>query len=331
MTEQAIRSAFGPSRFGPSSTALEVVAGHDLGGRDVIVTGGAGGIGSEAVRAFATAGARVLILDRSIEPAQSLAEHLRSSTGNRDIGAAVVDLSSVRSVGRFVAGHLAESPKLDILVNNAGLLQPQLVRTEDGFESHLGTHFLGHFALAIGLLPALKRAGNARIVSVSSLGHRLSDVHFDDINYEHRPYEVFEAYGQSKTAVALFAVAFTKRHGADGITANALHPGAIRTGLHDSLAQALQMEKGWIDKDGATNAHYPFRSAGQGAATIVWAAVTPALEGVGAQFLADCAVTMPWSGPGPLTAGHHMAYAVDPANAELLWQVGEEAMARASL
>jgi NAD(P)-dependent dehydrogenase (short-subunit alcohol dehydrogenase family) len=317
MTESAITS-----KFGARSTALEVVAGHDLSGKEAIVTGGASGIGVETVRALSSAGARVVLAARNMDAANAVAKQLRAETPGGPIETELLDLASLASVRAFVARYLATGRPLHVLINNAGVMATPQSYTADGFEMQFGTNHLGHFALATGLLPALKAAGKARVVSLSSSGHRLSDIHFEDLNYRERPYDAFQAYGQSKTANALFAVEMTRRHAADGITANAVMPGGILTGLQKHMPREMMVAAGWIDESGKP--HERFKSPAQGAATSVWAAVAPELDGVGGRYLEDCNVAGPWAdermqGVKP--------YALDPANARRLWDVSEELIA----
>jgi NAD(P)-dependent dehydrogenase (short-subunit alcohol dehydrogenase family) len=314
-----------PHAFGARSSALEVITGHDLRGCDSIVTGGASGIGVETVRALATAGARVVIATRDRIKAEAVARTLREETRNEAIEAATLDLASLRSVRVFAADYLGSDRPLHLLINNAGIMATPQSYTEDGFESQFGTNHMGHFALTVGLLPALRAAGTARVVSLSSSGHRRSDVHFDDLNFRARPYEPFAAYGQSKTANALFAVELTTRCASDGITSNAVMPGGIMTGLQKHLSREFLTRAGWIDESGAVNPR--FKDAGQGAATSVWAAVAPELEGVGGLYLEDCAIARPVTDVNAMRG--YMPYALDPERAARLWEVSEELLARA--
>jgi NAD(P)-dependent dehydrogenase (short-subunit alcohol dehydrogenase family) len=312
------------STFGPRSTARDVIAGHDLKGIDAIVTGGASGIGVETVRALAIAGARVVIATRDHTKGESVAAMLRKETGNDQIEFQPLDLASVPSVRDFVSRFLALRRELHLLINNAGIMASPLSYTSDGFESQFGTNHLGHFSLAVGLLPALKAAGRARIVALSSLGHRRSDIHFEDLNFRHRPYDPWMAYGQSKTANVLFAVGMTKRFSSDGINANAVHPGGIMTGLQKYVPREDQVKMGWIDEAGVKNSR--MKSTEQGAATSIWAAVAPELEGIGGRYLEDCTIAKPWSDERPMSGVK--PYALDPDNAERLWAVSEQLTAR---
>lgn len=306
--------------FGARSTALEVIAGHDLRGVEAIVTGGASGIGVETVRALASAGARVILAARNRAAADEVAKALRSDTGNDAVEVGVVDLASLASVRAFVDRYLALGRPLHILINNAGVMATPQSYTEDGFELQFGTNHIGHFALAAGLMPALRAAGHARVVSLSSIGHRRSDIDFDDLNFRERPYDPFSAYGQSKTANTLFAIGLTRRHGADGITSNAVMPGGILTGLQKHMSREGQMALGWFDESG--NVTPRFKSTGQGAATSIWAAVAPELAGVGGLYLEDCGVAQPWTSEEPYAG--YMPYALDPARAAQLWDVSEQ-------
>ena len=311
-------------RFGAQSTALEVIAGHDLHGRNTIVTGGASGIGIETVRALATAGAAVTIAARNKQVAEDVAATLRAETGNKAIDVGIVDLGSLASVRQFVAAYLARQQPLHLLINNAGIMATPFGHTEDGFELQFGTNHIGHFALTTGLLPALKAPGSARVVSLSSIGHRRCDIDFDDINFERRPYEPFLGYGQSKTANALFAVGLTQRYASDGITSNAVMPGGIMTGLQKHMPHEEKVALGWIDENGTPNAR--FKSTAQGAATSIWAAVAPETAD-GGRYLEDCAVAQPWTSEKPFAGV--MPYALDPEHADRLWTVSEALVAGA--
>ena len=306
--------------FGARSTALEVIEGHDLHGREAIVTGGASGIGVETVRALAAAGARVVLAARNAAQATDVLEHLRTETPGAAIDFEPLDLASLASVRAFAERYLASGRPLHLLINNAGVMATPHAFTEDGFELQFGTNHLGHFALTVGLLPALRRAGPARVVSLSSIGHRRSDINFDDLHFRTRPYDPWTAYGQSKTANALFAVGLTQQHGDDGIFSNSVMPGGILTGLQKHMTREEQMALGWFDEDGTPNPR--FKSTAQGAATSIWAAVAPELEGRGGLYLEDCAIAQPWRAEAPMSG--YLPYAVDPERAERLWRVSEE-------
>ncbi|MCO5993840.1 SDR family NAD(P)-dependent oxidoreductase [Actinoallomurus rhizosphaericola] len=312
--------------FGRESTALEVIAGHDLTGRETIVTGGASGLGYETARALASAGARVVIAGRDETKGRRAVEELRERTGNDRIVHRHLDLASLTSVTRWANGHAATGKPLHVLVLNAGVMATPPLRTADGFELQWGVNHLGHFAFTLGLLPSLRAAGTARVVVLSSRAHRRSDVHFDDPNYDDRPYDPWESYGQSKTANALFGVALTHRHGECGITANAVMPGAIRTGLQRHMSQEELAARGW---DTATPPGW--KTPEQGAATIIWAAVAPELDGVGGRLLDDCAIAEPWTADDDPPLGTYLPYALDPVNADRLWNLSERLLTAAGV
>ena len=216
------------TQFGRHSTATEVVAGIDLFSKQAIVTGAASGIGVETARALAHTGADVTLAVRNTDAGAQTAADITATTGNQNIHVAPLDLTDRASIAKFIAAW--DSP-LHILVNNAGVMASPEQHTPEGWEMQFATNHLGHFALALGLHDALAADGAARIVSVSSSGHMLSPIVFDDIHFAFRAYDPWLAYGQSKTANVLFAVGATKRWFRDGITANALMPGAIATNL----------------------------------------------------------------------------------------------------
>ncbi|MEV5748451.1 SDR family NAD(P)-dependent oxidoreductase [Actinoallomurus sp. NPDC052308] len=304
--------------FSGDSTALEVIAGHDLTGKETIVTGGASGLGYETARALASAGARVVIAVRDEARGVLAVRALREQTGNERIVHRRLDLASLTSVTTWARRHSATGKPCHVLVLNAGVMATPLLRTAEGFELQFGVNHLGHFAFTIGLLPSLRAAGTARVVVVSSRAHRRSDVHFDDPNYDHRPYDPWQSYGQSKTANALFGVALTHRYGESGITANAVMPGAIRTGLQRHMSQRELTARGWD-----TAMPPGWKTPEQGAATTVWAAVAPELDGVAGRLLDDCAVAEPWTADDDPPNGTYLPYALDAANADRLWDLSE--------
>jgi NAD(P)-dependent dehydrogenase (short-subunit alcohol dehydrogenase family) len=303
--------------FNAQSTAAEVVAGIDLTGRRAIVTGGASGIGVETARALAGAGAEVTLAVRDLEAGKRTAEDIVATTGNEQVLVASLDLADQASVASFVA---AWDGPLHILVDNAGVMASPEMRTPEGWELQFATNHLGHFALATRLRRALAVAGGARVVSVSSSAHLRSPVVFDDIHFQRRPYEPWAAYGQSKTANVLFAVEATKRWADDGITVNALMPGAIQTKLQryvtDEEIDRLRAQSG-----GGGPA---WKTPEQGAATSVLVATSPLLEGVGGRYFEDCNEAGP-NQPG--TRRGVAAYALDPEAAARLWQVSVETLA----
>lgn len=288
-----------------ASTAAEVVEGVDFTGKRVVITGGASGIGTETARVFASIGADVTLAVRNEAAAAPVIPALIDSTGNHAVRSAPLDLADLASVKAFAA---CWHGKLDVLVNNAGIMAvPDLQRTPEGWEMQFATNYMGHFALAHGLYPALAAAGNARIVSLSSSGHLFSPIIFDDPHFHFVPYDPLVAYGQSKTATALFAVGATRRWAADGITANAVMPGAIATNLQrhtGGLKTPVERRK----------------SPEQGAATTMLVATSPVLEGIGGRYFEDNneAMIVDHRGPDYTGVAH---YAVDPSNADRLWDL----------
>jgi NAD(P)-dependent dehydrogenase (short-subunit alcohol dehydrogenase family) len=300
--------------FGFASTASEVAAGIDLTGRRAVVTGASSGLGLETARALAAAGAEVTLAVRDTAAGERAAKEIGASTGNTSLHVAPLDLTDPASVAAFTG---AWSGPLHILVDNAGVMATSERYTAQGWEWQFATNHLGHFALATGLHAALAAAGSARIVVVSSSGHQISPVVFDDVNFAFRPYDPWLAYGQSKTANVLFAVEATRRWSGEGITANALMPGAIYTNL--------QRHTG-----GRGSGKVPpelIKTVEQGAATSVLLAASPLLEGVGGRYFADCNETE--TVDRRTRTLHGVArYALDPANAERLWTLSESLLAR---
>ncbi|MDT4932725.1 MAG: hypothetical protein QOK11_617 [Pseudonocardiales bacterium] len=304
------------SPFDFSSTAANVISGIDLHGRRALVTGAASGIGVETARALASAGADTLIAARDLAAAERVAADIRTSTGNQAVTVAQLDLLDRASIDRLVEDY---SGPLHILINNAGVMAiPELRLSPEGHELQFATNHLGHFRLALGLLPALRAAGGARVVSVSSRAHLNSPVVFDDIDFAHRAYDPARAYAQSKTANVLFAVAAARRWADAGIEVNALHPGAIadsRLARHVDPAVLDQLR---------TSGRYTFKTLAQGAATSVYVATSPLLDGVVGRYFENCQETDP---DDPTAAGTDAAgvarYALDPDSADQLWTVSE--------
>lgn len=293
--------------FGAKSTAAEVVDGVDLSGKRMVVTGGASGIGIETARALAGAGAEVTIAVRDTAAGERVAADI-----DGDVRVAALELLDRDSVDAFAGSW--DGP-LDVLITNAGIMAVQeRTLTPEGWEIQFATNHLGHFRLALGLHEALKAAGDARIVSVSSLGHRNSPVVFDDIHYAFRAYDPWSAYGQSKTANVLFAVEATRRWAADGITANALMPGGIFTNLQRHMpAENVEAMRSRVGDRAKTPE--------QGAATSVLLAARPEVAGVGGRYFEDCneaEVVHERADKGVA------AFAVDADNARRLWDVSLE-------
>jgi NAD(P)-dependent dehydrogenase (short-subunit alcohol dehydrogenase family) len=305
--------------FGFTSTAEEVAEGIDLSGRRVIVTGGSSGLGIETARTLAAAGAEVTLAVRNVDAGGRVAADITAATGNELVHVGALDLSDMASVRRF-AGEW-DGP-LDILVNNAGLILPDLERTREGWEKQFATNHLGHFALAVGLHGAMAAAGDARIVCLTSSGHLGSPVVFDDVHFNYRPYGDFISYAQSKTANVLFAVGATARWARDGITANAAHPGPTPTNYQRNMdSERLRERTGGADI-AAGEIPAGWKSPGQGAATSVLLAVSPQLKGIGGRYFEDCNEGVPVADGNRYRSGV-APYALDPANADRLWDLSE--------
>jgi NAD(P)-dependent dehydrogenase (short-subunit alcohol dehydrogenase family) len=288
-----------------STTATEVLKDIDLTGLRTIVTGGARGVGIETARALASAGAEVTIAVRDLGAGALAAEGIIETTGSKQVLVASLDLADQASVASFAT---AWSGPLHILVNNAGVMASPEMRTPEGWELQFATNHFGHFALATGLHRSLAEAGGARVVSVSSSAHLCSPVVFDDIHFRQRPYEPWAAYAQSKTANVLFAVEATRRWADDGITSNAVMPGATRTNLQRYAAASAA----------------DWKTPQQGAATSVLVATSPLLDGIGGRYFEDCNEAGPHQ---PGTRRGVAAHALDPGAAERLWEVSVQALA----
>ena len=303
------------SGFGYRSTAADVLKGIDLKGKNVIITGGYSGIGIEAVKALVAAGASVTVPARRPDKAR---EELAGVPG---VEVAELDLADLKSVARFAASYVATGKPLHILINNAAIMANPETRVGPNWESQFATNHLGHFALVAGLAPALKAANGARVVSVSSTGHKLSPVVFEDIHYGSRPYNKWSAYGQAKTANSLFAIELDRRGQAHGVRAFAIHPGGIMTPLQRYLPKEEMIAAGWMDAEGNVNER--FKTVEQGAATETWAATSPQLNGKGGLYCEDCDVAQ-LTQPGTSRTSGVDPHAVDADAAKKLWQVSVE-------
>ena len=303
------------AKFGAETTASQVAEGIDLSGKVALIAGGSSGLGQETARVLAERGAHVILTARDMPKAAAVAAGIRASTGNEHVEVEELELGSLRDIHAFAQRFLAHHPALHIMVNNAGVMACPQAKTADGFELQFGSNHLGHFLMTCLLGPALLRATPSRVVSVSSRGHHMSPVVFDDIQFERRPYDKWLAYGQAKTSNVLFAVGLERRLGARGVHAIALHPGAIMTELSRHLqAEDFQFLQ---NRTRGTN----FKSVEAGAATSVFAATAPELEGRGGLYLEDCHIAA--VNDAPDARDGVASYALDPGNAERLWQVSE--------
>ncbi|WUD76957.1 SDR family NAD(P)-dependent oxidoreductase [Streptomyces sp. NBC_00510] len=300
------------SGFGARSTAEDVLGGIDLTGRLAIVTGGYSGLGLETTRALTKAGAHVVVPARRPASAQeALAGVERVEVDQLDLG----DLGSVRA---FAERFLASGRAVDIVIDNAGIMACPETRVGPGWEAQFATNHLGHFALVNRLWPAIE-PGGARVVSVSSRGHHLSGIRWDDVQWQ-RGYDKWLAYGQAKTANVLFAVHLDTLGRDAGVRAFSLHPGSILTPLQRHLPKEEMIERGWIDEHGNLAAPESFKTPQQGAATQVWAATSPQLDGLGGVYLEDCDIAEPSGGD---SAGVK-DWAVDPEQAARLWALSAD-------
>jgi NAD(P)-dependent dehydrogenase (short-subunit alcohol dehydrogenase family) len=284
-----------------------------------LVTGASGGLGAETARALAECGAAVTLAARDMAKAEGVAESIRASTGSDRIDLAQLELSSPESVRACAKDWLEGHGELHLLINNAGVMACPLARTREGWEMQFATNHLGHFLLTALLVPALRAGAPSRIVNLSSAGHRLAGVDFDDIHFERRDYDKWAAYGQSKTANVLFALELDRRLKQDGVRAYAVHPGVIMT----ELARHLTPDdiKDLMDRAPGEGG-LVFKTVETGAATEVYAATAPELEGQGGLYLEDCRI----SGLAESEAASlgHAAHAVDPEAVTRLWQVSEQ-------
>ncbi|MDX2234346.1 MAG: oxidoreductase [Hyphomonadaceae bacterium] len=314
------------SPFGYRSTARDVAAGHDLTGLRMVVTGAASGIGVETARALALAGAAVTIAARDEAAAERVAGAINAEAKASRVTVGRLDLADAASIRAFASSW---SGPLHVLVNNAGVMASPLMRTAQGYEMQIGANHLGHFLLTTLLAPALEAAGRgdrpARVVSLSSIGHRRSDIRWDDPHFRAGDYEKWTAYGQSKTANSLFAVGVTARWRDRGVLSNAVMPGGILTPLQRHLTREEQIGFGWIDADGVPNPR--MKTPQEGAATSIWAAIGAELEGVGGRYLENCAEAAPWTEAEPWSGV--LPYALDPEGAERLWVWSEKEIASA--
>ncbi|MFJ9544230.1 SDR family NAD(P)-dependent oxidoreductase [Streptomyces sp. NPDC101225] len=296
------------SGFGATTTADDVLRGIDLTGRLAIVTGGYSGIGLETTRALTEAGAHVVV------PARRRATAEEALAGVKDVEVDELDLGDQESVRGFAERFLASGRTVDILIDSAGIMACPETRVGPGWEAQFATNHLGHFALVNRLWPTIA-PGGARIVSVSSRAHHFSGMRWDDVQWT-RGYDKWEAYGQAKTANVLFAVHLDRLGRDAGVRAFSLHPGGILTPLQRHIPKAEMIERGWIDEAGNALNPQGFKTPRQGAATQVWAATSPQLDGLGGVYLEDCDIAEPSTDARPTGV---KPWATDPDEAARLW------------
>ncbi|MDX6330758.1 MAG: hypothetical protein QOI83_3141 [Streptomycetaceae bacterium] len=299
--------------FGVRSTASDVLRGIDLSGKLAIVTGGHSGLGLETTRALAGAGAHVVV------PARRRATAQEAVNGIDGVEVEELDLTDLDSVRSFAERFLASDRGIDIVINNAGIMAAPETRVGPGWEAQFATNHLGHYALVNRLWPVIAR-GRARVVSVSSNGHQLSDIRWDDVHFEHG-YDKWQAYGQAKTANALFALHLDALGRDAGVRAFSLHPGTISTQLARHMSQEELAEL--TATIGASTTNSGWKTPEQGAATQVWAATSPQLEGMGGVYCEDCGIAEPAAKDTVLGSGVS-GWATDPERAARLWKLSAE-------
>ncbi|HVZ18119.1 MAG TPA: SDR family NAD(P)-dependent oxidoreductase [Terriglobales bacterium] len=315
--------------FGATSTTDEVLSGINLSGKRIFVTGVSAGLGVETSRSLVAHGAHVVGAARDLKKAAAATEQVRknAATSGGSFEVVELDLADLKSVRACVDKLLAKGEPFDVVIANAGVMATPFGHTADGFETQFGTNHLGHFVLVNRIAPLIRDGG--RLVNLSSSGHRFSNVDLNDPNFERTPYDPFVAYGRSKTANILFAVAFDRRHRGRGVRAAAVHPGGIQTELGRYMEPgALEKMVNQINQELAKEGKGPFqfKTVPQGAATSVWAAVVASAEEVGSQYCENCHVGKVVSDDAVITAISEgvRAYALDPKNAEALWKKSEE-------
>ena len=316
-------------KFGATSTTEEVLSGVDLHGKRILVTGVSAGLGVETARSLAAHGAQVVGAARDLTKAKAATEQVRKDAAAHggSFAMVAVDLASLSSVRQCADELLKKGEPFDVVIANAGVMATPFGQTADGFETQFGTNHLGHFVLVNRIAPLIRKGG--RLINLSSMGHRFSNVDLEDPNFERTPYEPWVGYGRSKTANILFAVAFDRRHRDRGVRAAAVHPGGIRTELDRHLEpDFFQKRIDQINQQLAAQGKAPFqwKTIPQGAATSVWAgAIAPADE-IGGRYCENCQVAR--IARDDVTASTMvegvLGYALDPNTAAALWRKSEE-------
>jgi NAD(P)-dependent dehydrogenase (short-subunit alcohol dehydrogenase family) len=305
------------SGFGANSEPSEILNGIDLSGKTVMVTGGYSGIGLETSRALASVGAKVIVPARRVDVAMQELEGIAEVLS--------LDLADPKSVETFVKSFLETGLQIDILINNAAVMACPKMPTSNGWDLQFAVNHIGHFILTKGLLPALQKSGNARVVTLSSTGHKLSGIRWNDLHFKDS-YDKWESYGQSKTAASLLAVELDAQMKEKGIRAFAVHPGGIFTPLQRHLEKEEMIALGWLGEDGEISemAKKGFKTPSQGSGTTLWCATSPDLEGMGGVYCENCDIaSLQEEGPAARFSGV-AEWAVDTDEASKLWKRTEE-------
>lgn len=312
------------SGFGWGSTTDEVLAGKDLSGRTVFITGANSGLGQETARAMAAKGAHVVMAGRDQAKLDEAVAAIRASVPGAQLDTITVDLGSLESIRAATSRARQRFDKIDILINNAGVMATPFTHTHDGFEMQFGTNHLGHFALTAELMPLIERGYLKRIVNLSSRGHFMGPVHFEDPHFQHRAYDPWSSYGQSKTANVLFTVGLEARFAVLGIHAYAVHPGGIQTNLGRHMTP--EMQEALMKRVTTSDGGFQWKTIPQGAATSCWAATAPELEGGsgigGGVYCEDCHVA---EVDDESSVAGVRSYALNPSYADRLWAMSEDA------
>jgi NAD(P)-dependent dehydrogenase (short-subunit alcohol dehydrogenase family) len=315
--------------FGAISTAEDVLSGANLQGKRILVTGVSAGLGIETARSLAAHGAQVVGAARDLAKAETATAQVRSDAAANGGSFELIelDLADLRSVRASADRQLAKGEPFDVVIANAGVMATPFGHTVDGFETQFGTNHLGHFVFVNRIAPLIRDGG--RLINLSSSGHRYGNVDLEDPNFERTPYEPFVAYGRSKTANILFAVAFDKRHKGRGVRAAAVHPGGIHTELGRYMDPGrIPALLAQINEQLAAEGKPPFqwKTIPQGAATSVWAGVVASADEIGGRYCENCHagnIVPDNVAISPISEGVR-AYALDPVNAEALWKKSEE-------
>jgi NAD(P)-dependent dehydrogenase (short-subunit alcohol dehydrogenase family) len=306
------------SGFGFETSAEEIVAGLDLRGKVIVVSGGHSGIGLETTRVLSNAGASVIVGSRDPQKAKEVLSDMRNVVGLQ------LDLADPRSIDRFSEDFLSSNDSLNVLINNAGVMATPLTRDSRGYEMQFATNHLGHFQLTSRLWKALKNTQGSRVVTLSSAGHRFAGVDLDDPNFTARPYDKWVAYGQSKSANSLFSVELDQRGKEHGIRAFAVHPGRIlATNLSRHITDEDLKVAGIRKENGVVTSPVGIKTIEQGAATTVWCALSPQLNDKGGVYCANCDVSEIIPDESQLDAGVRQ-WAIDKPTAGALWELSEQ-------